>query len=91
MSGEGLLYFIVGIPAIVLGGSVAGGYVAHRYSPTYLATGLGAIGGGIATAVAIPLVVAPLALSAIKSFSTPTPSYQSWSDSKTSPPSGSTL
>jgi hypothetical protein len=91
MSGEGLLLLLVGAPAIVLTGTVLGGYVAHRYSPTYLAIGLGAVGGGITTAVALPLVIAPMALSVLESFGTipsPTPVVNG---SKTSPPSPPSL
>jgi len=83
MSAGAIGFFIYGLPAIVLTGGVAGGYLAHRYSPTYLATGLGAVGGLVLTAVAIPYT-AILISSANQAQATQ-------SAGKTGAPSGSTL
>ena len=90
MSGEGLITFLVGAPFFVLAGTVLGGYVAHRYSPTYVATGLGAVGGGVATTLALPLVVIPLMINVMKT-DIPKAVASGQNGSKTSPPSPPSL
>jgi hypothetical protein len=85
MSSEGLVTLLVGAPVIVLAGTVLGGYVAHRYSPTYLSIGLGAVGGGIATSIALPLVIIPLTVNVLKPY-VPTTLPTVVNDSKTSAP-----
>jgi len=50
--------FLLGIPAVIIGLGVAGGYVGHKYSPTYTGIGLGVAGG-----LAVPLGLGVLLLS----------------------------